>query len=515
MSSILDRTRRSVLRLIGGCAVGVASTARNGHDGDDGDDGWTGRGDPNGDGAEADHDHGGGQLGATEPLASVRSGVVRPGDTVTFGHALEDTYAGHAAGRKSLTQANRIHEAVARHPVDKETSVITLMTENGQNPVYENLFPLMRDRGLPFWVGTNPYRIQHDDDYVDLEQYAEMVAHGAEVGLYTGLRDKPDFSGNLDDAETLEELERILLGQKRDMEEMGLQVSFISPNRRDGLTDGQLDEAAYRMARSAYVGSIHGYQRGTKAVFKRKLDAHGTIADMNLGDPNYPSADEVKSFLDRLADSSVRAQLWWHTWAIQGENGGWDRMAEILDYIAELRDAGDLEVATPTGGYSIPWDLPEGNVLVDSDASYADDFADGMWSSFGGTPEVRTDGGHVGDNYWALGRDPTGSRNSGMRDWSFPVNPAYNNAMLRFHARAPPGSGTATVRTQNTGFRHEDFDGSHEQVHTVGEEWEAVYRPIGWPRNDVGDASEDGLHELVIWTDDDEVHVDDVRLYPI
>lgn len=500
------------MRMLAGCAAGAATARRSVDRHDHGRQATPPARDAD---DEQEHDHAGEYLGASEPVSTVRSNVVRPRDTVTFGHALSDTYAGHAPGRDRLTQANRIHEAVARHPVEKETSVVMLMTENGQQPVYDSLFPLMRERGLPFWVGTNPYRIREDDDYVDLDEVAEMVAHGCEMGLYTGLKDKPDFNGNLDDAESIEELERILLGQKRDMEEMGLQISFVSPNRRDGLTDGQLDEAAYRMARSAYVGSIHGYQRRTGSIFKRKLDAHGTIADVNLGDPNYPSADEVTSYLDRLADSSVRAQLWWHTWAIEGEDGGWDRMAEILDHLAALREAGDIEVATPTGGYTIPWDLPEGNVLVDSDAGYSTDFEDGMWSAFSSTPEIRTDGGHEGDNYWALGREPGGGSASGLREWSFPVNPAYNNAILEFHARAAPGAGSATVRTRNTGFRHDAFDASHEQVHTVGDSWEPVYRPIGWPRNDVGDASEGGSHQLVIWSDDQEVHVDAVKLYPI
>lgn len=183
--------------------------------------------------------------------------------------------------------------------------------------------------------------------------------------------------------------------------------------------------------------------------------------------------------IDELVGNPVRHGIWWHNWAIDGEDGGWDRFEAIVDHIVDLRDRGLVHVASPTGCYHIPWDLPEGNVLTNSDASHSEEFADGFWSSIGGEPEIRTDGGHVGDNYWALGSDVTGSAVSGMREWRIPVNPSFSNAMIRFHARAPEGAGSARLFTRNTGFVHEEFSGVNEVTREVGESWEPVYRPIG------------------------------------
>ncbi|WP_129116288.1 hypothetical protein [Halegenticoccus tardaugens] len=440
-------------------------------------------------------------LGSAEsPLAAIYLERERIKKRTVYGHALDDHAAGRAPTARWASWPMQLPTAIASYPVNKTKPVLMFHSEGTYPQEYDETFPRMKERGIPWMMAATPNRIGSG---LEREQVMEMLIHGCEIGLYTA------NGGHLDErVESIDDLEEILLDQKRELEEMGFPVMHMMPRKGSGVNTDDIDAAKTYMTRTAFVASGHGYAAPSldRPGAVGNIAQHG-VASIKIEDGDQ-TADEAKAIIDRLVQTSDRLRFFFHTHYIDD----WDRMEEILDYAVEKRRQGELDLATSTGGLLIPWDLPDGNIVNDPDASFADTFDGGLWKGYGGDPEIRTTGGHTGDNYWAMGTDITGEQTSGIFEQGITLNPTFPAGMIDFYARAPGGEGNVTVRLDS--FASDVLEGEEfDTTRTVGSEWTRVFVPFGVPRADAG-SQQSGGWRVAIFTTDAEVHLDDINIYP-
>ena len=435
-----------------------------------------------------------------EPLPQTFPTQERVKERTVYGHQLEDFAAGRVGAMEYASWPMQMHDSLASYPVNKTRPVLMFHSEGTYPVEYEKTFPRMKERGLPWMMAATPNRVGSG---ISREKLMEMLIHGCEIGLYTGA------DGNLEEhVDDIDDLEWILLEQKRQLEEMGFPVQHMQPRKGTGVNTDEIDEPKSYMTRSAYAASGHGYaepeSNGPTAVGNVANHGHASVK-IEDGDQ---TAAEAKRIIDRLVKTNDRLRFFFHSHKIKD----WGRMDEILDYAAKKRRQGELDIATSTGGVLIPWDLPDGD-LVNDDGSFADSFEEGLWSPYGAPPKVRTDGGSPSNtNYWAMGTGPTGASLSGIYEQKITLNPQFPAGMVDFYARAPPGHGEVTVMADS--FRTEGLkDKEFETTRTVGDSWTRMFVPFGSPRNDAGSGRAGGWR-LALYTESQEVHVDDLRIYP-
>lgn len=436
-----------------------------------------------------------------DPLAPIRTIHERIKERSVFGHSLDDFAAGRVSESRWASWPMQMSKHLASYPVNKSTPVLMFHSEGSYPAEYTQTFPRMKERGIPWMMAATPDRIGTGLEY---SQLIEMMMHGCEVGLYTA------DGGHLDeDVEELGDLEEILLDQKRALEQIGFPIQHMMPRKGSGINTSQIDDAKSYMTRTAFTASGHGYAApasdGPRAV--GNVAHHGT-ASIKIEDDDM-TASEAKQIIDRLTKTTDRLRFFFHTHNIDD----WDRMETILDYAVQKRATGALDLATSTGGLMIPWDLPDGNIVNDSDASFAPAWENGVWGSYGAAPDVRTDGGKTGSNYWAMGSNISGKGTNGLSERRITLAPIFPAGMLDFYAKAPAGQ-TATVRTRWDSFTTDSLAGkTFDTASTVDETWTHIHAPFGCPRADIG-SDHNGGWRLAIWTGSEEIHVDDIKIYP-
>lgn len=463
------------------------------------------------------------------------------GRTQVFGRGLDEFAAGRVATAQWASWSMRIGQAIASFPVNKTKPVLIFHSEGGRPEEYEETFPRMRDRHIPWEFGIGDSTSFHDElgtfDHIDPEQAREIMVHGAEVGLYTGeiaeipeelsewaLEDESwgdgDTPGGLDadrDGGSLDKLVRILQGQKRHIEEqVGANVSFMTA--RDGTTIniGELDTAKSYAIRSLFRASGHGFQ---PAIGNEGSDG------FNIVHPHSPSSfhleqaanrgevADAKRVIDKLAASDGgRGLFFFHSHAVED----WRNWEAIVDYAVQKRDRGELDIASPTGGLLIPWDLPEGNVVMEPSPRFRT-FDESFWIGFGNAPGVETATGT--HQYWVMGSALGGGGFGGLRlrGVSARLRP-FPTFMAQADVRAPPGTtASIAIRHDLRGLDTFPDDGKWSvdaEFSGVGDSWETIRTPFGIPRADVGDPDGNSLDELVFWTDDARAHIKNIKVYP-
>lgn len=463
----------------------------------------------------------------------------RVGRTQAFGRERSDFAAGRVPAAEWASWSMRIQQTIASYPVDRTTPVLVFHSEGGRDAEYEETLPRMRERNIPWEFGIGDSTTFNDDSgsngQIDPTQAREIMIHGAEVGLYTGevmelspeesewaLDDEQwgdgDTPGGLSpdrDGETLDDLLRLLQGQKRHIEQqVGAPVSFMTA--RDGTTIniGQLDTAKAYAIRSLFRASGHGFQPEIGNDTRDGLNVvqpHGTSSYHLENAANEGNVAEAKAVLDRLAASEGgRALFFFHSHAVEE----WDNWEEIVDYAVEMRDRGELEIASATGGLTIPWDLPEGNLVMEPSPRLPT-FEASFWSPYGNAPVVET----AGDarDHWLMGANTGGEGFGGLRvqGLSARLQP-FPTFMAQADVRAPTGStAQVTIRYDVSGL--EGFSDEErwqaDATFSVGDSWETVRTPYGVPRADVGDPDGYSMDDLAFWTDD-ELHITDINVYP-
>ena len=453
-------------------------------------------------------------------------------DGFIYGTGLDDFAAGRIVDSRYASWTMMMQQTLASFPIGKTKPTLMFHSEGGRLEEYNEAMPRMVARNLPWELGigdSTAFQAELDTDRISPEQAREIMFNGGEIGIYTGeveaisrelsdhaLDDEEwdlsDGPGQLDpegDGTTLERLERILLGQKRHVEEaVGAPVSFMTARKGSSINYGELDMAKSYMIRSLFQGSGHGSVQGrfrgasSHSVFA-KTSPHTNAAEVLDDVTSDAEIEEIKGIIDDLLHTTDRAMFFFHSHSVQD----WSAIEEILDYAVERRERGELDIASATGGLLLPWDLEDGDIVNESVPHY-DDFADCFWTGFTNTPVVSDTQG-----YWRMGADFGDSGSGGMRGRRVRTNPVFPIFMAQADLRAPPEETvTAEIRYDLSGL--ETTDQRITRSFEVGDEWTTIRTPFGHPRADVGDPDGGTTDELVFFTSDPEMHVRNVKAYP-
>ncbi|WP_135366305.1 polysaccharide deacetylase family protein [Halosimplex halophilum] len=446
---------------------------------------------------------------ATREADQINANQVRSTEGYVHGCSLDERAAGRIASPAPPSRPMEMPRHIATYPT-RETPVVMIHSEGSHIAEYEELYPRMKERGLPWMMGATPARIEKDDaeGLVSTDQLKEMLLDGCEVGLYTG-SGTVDEGGRLtepgnnsDGVEEMSDLLRIVREQKRDLEAKGFPVTHLQPRQGRGLNMGELDEPQFYAVRSLFAASGHGWAtNGDDYAATATTAKHGQSSAL-IERPDQHTAAEAKAMIDRLTERPKgRLRLFFHSHKVDD----WPRLEEIFDYLVEKREAGELHVASSTGGLLIPWTLPEGDIVQESSPKF-DDFADSFWLPMGNEPVV--DNARA-DPFWTIGSSTGDEVFGGLRTRDIQLNPQFTTMMVQFDARVPDSVRDVTVRADS----FDDFPRA-ETSFSVGPNWETVYCPVGVPRADTGRADVKTKWELDIWTTADEMNLKNVRIYP-
>ncbi|WP_123533107.1 polysaccharide deacetylase family protein [Halosimplex salinum] len=446
---------------------------------------------------------------ATRDAETFQADQVRSTQGFIHGRTLDENGAGRISNPAPPSWPMEMPSHVATYP-SRDTPVVMIHSEGSHIEEYEDLYPRMRDRGFPWMMGATPARLRKEnaDQLLSTDQLKEMLLHGCEVGLYTGSGNSDEGGrltepgGGSDGVESMDDLLRIALQQKRGLEELGFPVAHLQPRQGRGLNMGELDDPQFYAIRSLFAASGHGWATGSPHYpATATIGKHGQSSAI-IERSDQATADEVKEMIDRLTKRPKdRLRLFFHSHKVDD----WSRLDEVFDYIADKRDAGDLHVASSTGGLLIPWSLPEGDIVQESEPKF-DRFEDSFWLPFGNEPVVENSGT---DPHWTIGNEFGDEVFGGLRTRDIQLNPHFTTMMVQFDARAPLGGNDVTVRVDS----FEDFP-RVETSFRVNRSWETVYCPVGVPRTDTGEAQGKTKWELDIWTKAAELDVTNVQIYP-
>ena len=453
-------------------------------------------------------------------------------DAFRYGTDLDEFAAGRIAASRSASWTMMMEQTIASFPTGKTKPTLMFHSEGGRPEEYTEAMPRMVERSLPWELGigdSTAFQEELGTSRIGPQEAREIHFNGGEIGIYTGEVEAltaeqsrfalPDEEwedgsgpGQLDperDGGTIERVERLLLGQKRHVEEhVGVPVSFMTAREGSSINFGELDMAKSHMIRSLFQASGHG---GVQGRF-RGADSQSVFATTSPHTHASTVLDEVstregiedaKGIIDDLLHTTDRAMFFFHSHSVQD----WDAIEEILDYAVEKREDGDLDIASSTGGLVLPWDLEDGDIVNENSPHYGD-FEDCFWGSAGNEPVVSDD-----REYWRMGSEFGDGGFGGLRGRRVRTNPMFPVFMTRADCRAPPGETvTVSIRYDLSGLATTDEQITRE--FDVGDEWTTLRAPFGHPRADVGDPDGGTTDTLIIFTADPQLHVRDVQLYP-
>lgn len=422
-------------------------------------------------------------------------------DKSMFGTSLDDFAAGRSMGGRWVSWPNKTVERFSMLPVNRDRPVVIFSSEGSQKSELNEAFPRFRARKLPWMFALTPGRIGDSGALTEAEA-KEILQHGAETGLYTGAGAPVDDGGDLISAiDSMEDLERIIVQQKRDLEERGFKVQTLMPRNQNGIDQQTIDSPQSYAIRSEFAVTGHSRIASREETLKFGPALETEVVE----DPTSRSTEAVEAMLDRLVER--RGDILWlffHSEFVTN-NGNWDHIEQILDKAQSLRDAGEIDVRTPFGS-QIPYDREDMNLASEPSPKF-ESFGDSFWATYGGDPEVRS---YPDDPYWAIGGDSTDGALSGLRAFRTPFPAHFPAAMVQFDAKAPDGE-QGTVATQFDGFTSIDTIARHTTE--VGDSWETVFAPFAFPRADIG-APKSSDPYVAIWAGSSEVHVKNVKIYP-
>lgn len=453
-------------------------------------------------------------------------------DAFRYGTDLDDFAAGRIASSRYASWTMMMERTLASFPTDKTKPTLMFHSEGGRPEEYTEAMPRMVERNLPWELGigdSTAFQAELDTARIDPQEAREIHFNGGEIGIYTGevealtaeqsrfaLPDEEWESesgpGQLDperDGETIDRVERLLLGQKRHVEErVGVPVSFMTAREGSSINFGELDMAKSYMIRSLFQGSGHGGVQGpftgadSQSVFA-KTSPHTHASTVLDEVTTREEIEDVKGIIDDLLYTTDRAMFFFHSHSVQD----WNAIEEILDYAVEKRENGELDIASATGGLLLPWDLEDGDIVNENSPHYGN-FEDCFWGSVGNGPAVSDD-----REYWRMGAEFGDGDFGGLRGRRVRTNPMFPVFMARADFRAPPEeTATAEIRYDLSGL--ETTDERITRTFDVGDGWTTIRTPFGHPRADVGDPDGGTTDQLILFTQDPEIHVRDVQLYP-
>ncbi len=424
-----------------------------------------------------------------------------------IGRQLNTRESGPVLGANRRSYTNQYAAALGSIPVDRSKPIVVLRSDR-IDQVSKNALEEFSSRRLPWCVSLTPGDTELEDHHGHIR---DVVANGAEVALYGG----SDNSLH-DDVEDLDHLLEALLEQKRGIEDKGFNCNYFGPRKGHGFQLMEdwvsLDESHHRMIESLFLGSglsnLHSHP-SLNPVGPHRRD--GVELWMDPNDPTRSQVDAAISRIDDLVqlDEPSFTGHFFHARAYT-KNDAWEVFGDFLDKLQTERDAGNIQVVTPTFSVHAARDPSAYNIVSEPTPKFTTAW-DSMWAGFRNFPKVSGVGGH-----WILGHDSDGRpAPSGLRAKGFDANVWLGTVMVQVDAKTPPSEANdLCIRVDNVEYVEDGVEkawGQYNWTETVENDgFETYHVPIGFPRS--GGGSD---REIDIWADGEQVHVKNVKIYPI
>lgn len=433
----------------------------------------------------------------------------------TIGTSLNESVSGPSIGVNSRSYTNQFREMLGTIPAERTKPMVVIWTDRldaGEND--RRTYDEFTSRRLPINLALTPGDFELEDN---LDHIQEFAARGASVGYYSGSE-----RHWYDDVDSIEDLEHVGWEAKQAIEDKGFNVNFMSPRGGSGsmsaLPPQTADSPQARAIESLFVASGHSNVHGVSEIGNIVAQVGPHLN--NTGEDENMTASDVQDYKDGIDDmiqagSTAVRGFFFHARSV-GDN--WDNMTDWLDYLQQKRDAGDIQVVTPTMAVCAARDPADYNVIQESSPQFSN-ASDSFWGPYGNYPDVRN---FDTDPYWELGATDAGDDFSGLRARRFDLPRYAGTIMIQFDARSPTGeTNNIEIRIDNWDVKVDgdwtgDWPSGDMHDITTDDTWSTHYAPLGFPRtaqNLIGESLSGG--EIAIWAFNDNVHVRNIKMYPI
>lgn len=395
----------------------------------------------------------------------------------------------HGEEYRSWAMQRALRAAITPH--DRSKARVAFHFDGSNRQDYTDIYPAMRARGLPWTNNLTASRLDASGR-ITTEEAHEMHAHGMEVGAYVHDEDVR----NLQEIEDVDEQVETLLYNRRDLEDLGFNVSTLKGRHDATIGADNLDDPlsyAIRSTFACWTGSNHKPPHRSVAV--RPLPDNHLNRGFNM---EGATAREMTDHLERVIAVDGVTHYFAHS---NYDAFDVEAFATLLDVVDTYRRAGTLDVATVSGMLLMPYDLDAANVAPDPTATGSNQFSVGdYWRYTRGHPSTETGDAYVGDAYYRLrarDRDAFGVFPLGLE-------PSYSTYAVDLMARSPNGGRLSITQRSQTGKA--PYRGNR-YAYTVGDEWQRCFASFGLHRTE-------GRMLVSLAVARGEIHLDNIKIYP-
>jgi hypothetical protein len=410
-----------------------------------------------------------GVAGATEVGAVATEGSDDAWLAATVGEPLTSTklratYAPVTAGALGLFSARK---AVVKHAKGgiigtAGKGVVAWRVDHMLDQFRSTTWPILRDRGMPAGLGVVTSAVGHtatDTIETSATTWAQLLAahwEGNEIWAHSATHLDPAPFGTTGGLSLVDEIvtPRALL-EAKGLTVMGWQQPGITgcttPDYSSLFTNvSQFGSEVGRLLMGTY-GLIEIGQQITGGQ-PRNLPTDGVLGYAHAVTVESTTLALCKTYVDLAVKRGVGVELMHHPKYI-GQPGMMTvaDFTALADYVVAKRDAGLIEVLTPSGlAFAAPSSTNRLNLLVDSDfegLAFVGNVLGGWSSSNAAAMTLRTDGGHSGASFVRL----TPSGNYLSQEYTYAATAGVQGAAFEATAWARAGaagatSGAATIR---------------------------------------------------------------------
>jgi hypothetical protein len=203
-----------------------------------------------------------------------------------------------------------------------ETPVLTVHWDDGYVSQYTEGFPIQQEYGIPATTFVNPATVGRDDERISVDQLHELQDAGWDVSSHLYYHD------DLTELSPEEQEAGI-----RDAKEWLIENGFEEGAEYFAYPYGEHDQSSYDLVEEHHTFGLIGYAAGYGRP--RNLPALGRSSERTI--------EEASAYVDLLIEWGGFGGLFWHRIPDETPVAEFD---EIMAYIAERRDAGEIDVIT-------------------------------------------------------------------------------------------------------------------------------------------------------------------------
>ena len=410
-----------------------------------------------------------------------------------------------------LTQRERMAKGGVVGVGDR--AVVTLRYDDWHNVFQSTVFPLLTARALPAgFVCISRFQTEQPwGNATTWDQVREWTKRGIEIWSHGTDHKDPTLDGDAG-------IYREIVTSKAEIEAQGIKVVGFAPPGATPVTEAQpfgtkwaspedYDTYCGRLIQATY-GISDGYMAGAYRVLPHGV-AHGLMSSIILTEGGTTKAQAL-AVIDKAIERRQQVQLFSHAGNIgSAGNMSLADYTEVLDYLVTKRDAGLLEVLTPSAAYFGSQDTERRLDLYRHGGWEGISTGDSRWTGWS-TKEVRTDGGHGGSNYLRILNADTGYISLLTSDLHS-LGVSGEQFMFEVWVRCQEG-GAAVVELRVADSQNLSLRPAIAKTKTIsGTGWQKFMFPFGLY------TTQDSIHLAIrrVSGSGPSLDVDDVRVYKI